>query len=440
MQLWVKNEKAQIIGIALITAIGAEFMIKPFSGEFFRIGLGVGIFLFLLLVNSHLNYLVIGAVTGAFNIVFQTADWLLHTGSIDVLSGLQNNVAAGFYYFVYAYALNRVKSRIGEMPPLLLGALAAGVDLLSNETELLVRGIMLGANPFSLDKIFFLAVVGIIRSYFVIGLYSSVAISQVRTRQAEQEKRLQQMLTVGSGLYGEAFYLKKSMNTIEQITANSFELYQALHQHPSVPAPYSKQALGIAQEIHEVKKDSQRILAGLLKLVDIETVGNMSLTELIRYVARGNQEYGRMLGKRVHIADDIRTSFVTPHYLPLLTVLNNLAANAVEAIEREGRILIQAYEQRGALVFRVTDTGKGIAYEDQEIIFEPGFTTKFNELGVAATGIGLSHVRDIVHHFGGRITVEQDNRIPGAAFLVHLPIDTIRNRGETDASFFRDRG
>jgi two-component system, sensor histidine kinase YcbA len=440
MQLWIKNEKAQIIGIALITAIGAEFMIKPFSGEFFRIGLGVGIFLFLLLVNSHLSYLIIGAVTGAFNIAFQTADWLIHTGSIDVFAGLQNNVAAGFYYFVYAYALNRVKSRMDEMPPLLLGALAAGIDLLSNETELFVGGIMLGSNPFSLDKTFFLTAVGVLRSYFVIGLYSSVAISQVRTRQAEQEKRLQQMLTVGSGLYGEAFYLKKSMNTIEQITANSFELYQSLQQHPSVPAPYSRQALGIAQEIHEVKKDSQRILAGLLKLVDIETVGAMSVTELIRYVARGNVEYGRMLKKRVHIADDIRTSFVTPHYLPLLTVLNNLAANAVEAIEREGRILLQAFEQSGELVFRVTDSGKGIALEDQEIIFEPGFTTKFNELGVAATGIGLSHVRDIVHHFGGRIMVEQDGRTAGAAFLVHLPIDTIRNGGETNASFFRDRG
>ena len=46
MQNVVKNEKLQMMIIALATAIGSEFKINPFSNDFFRIGLGVSIFLF----------------------------------------------------------------------------------------------------------------------------------------------------------------------------------------------------------------------------------------------------------------------------------------------------------------------------------------------------------------------------------------------------------
>ena len=91
------------------------------------------------------------------------------------------------------------------------------------------------------------------RSYFVVGLYSSIIVS-------EQKKHMQEMLEVGSELYAETQYLQKSMNHIEQITASSHDLYRKLKKENL--KELSMQALLIAQEIHEVKKDSQRILSG----------------------------------------------------------------------------------------------------------------------------------------------------------------------------------
>ena len=44
------------------------------------------------------------------------------------------------------------------------------------------------------------------------------------------------------------------------------------------------------------------------------------------------------------------------------------------------------------------------------IIFEPGYTTKFNDHGVAATGIGLSHVQEIIHTLEGRIQIETSEK------------------------------
>ena len=86
---------------------------------------------------------------------------------------------------------------------------------------------------------------------------------------AEQKKRMQEMLGVGSELYAETLYLQKSMNHIEQITASSHDLYRKLKKENL--QKLSVQALLIAQEIHEVKKDSQRILSGLSKITEQKT-------------------------------------------------------------------------------------------------------------------------------------------------------------------------
>ena len=63
--------------------------------------------------------------------------------------------------------------------------------------------------------------VALLRSFFVVGLYSSITVS-------EQKKQMQEMLGVGSELYAETLYLQKSMNHIEQITASSHDLYRKL--------------------------------------------------------------------------------------------------------------------------------------------------------------------------------------------------------------------
>jgi two-component system, sensor histidine kinase YcbA len=418
MHQLIRNERLQMIVVAIVTAIGAEFKINPFHGDFFRIGLGVSTFLIFLLFMRHLPYVKTGIITGVLNAIFQ------------------NSIAAGLYYIVFAFGMSRIQKRMNYFQPLVLGGLVAAIDFISNMTELLMRGIFLGTNTFHLNEWFFLATIAVVRSYFVIGLFSSISVSQMRILHAEQEKRIEQMLNIGTGLYGEVFYLKKSMENIEQITANSFDLYRKLKEDDL--NSYSKQALGVSQQIHEVKKDSQRILAGLLKLYDTEIVVDMNLEEILHFVIKGNQEYSEMLKKKIRIVQEVEANFFTPHYIPLLTVLNNLVSNAVEAIEKKGTIKVQVVEEEKEIIFVVSDSGKGIPEQDNNIIFEPGFATKFNEEGIAATGIGLSHVRDIVHAFGGEIGVESSEKSSGAKFVVRLPISNLKQGGEVDVAFFRD--
>lgn len=86
-------------------------------------------------------------------------------------------------------------------------------------------------------------------------------------------------------------------------------------------------------------------------------------------------------------------------------VFMNLLANACQAIEGDGKIFIQTQLKDSSIQVTIKDTGKGIASEYLEKIFDPGFTTKGVGVG---TGLGLSIAYNIIKDHGGTITVESE--------------------------------
>ncbi|AHV95588.1 ATP-binding protein [Paenibacillus sabinae] len=408
----------QILLVAVITAIAGEFKINPFAGDIFRIGLGSSAFLLFLLLFRHLPFLLTGVVTGVFILLFRTGLDLAVT-DLTVRDSMARHCSAMVYYIVFAVLMSVIKGRVDRFHPLVLGAVAAVIDLLSNEMELLTRLLVLGTTSFRLNEWTYLMAIAMLRTYFTTGLYSSISVSQLRLVQKEQNRRMEQMLGFGSGLYGEVFYLRKSIGTLEQATLDSYELYRSLKDDED--EAHSRRVLHITQQIHEVKKDSQRILAGLTKLVDREVTGDMPLSGILRFTVKSNQKYADMLGKDIMFTRQLTSDYATVSYIPLLTLLNNLTANAVEAIKDKGTIYLNVYEKEDMTVFTVTDSGGGVKERDRELLFEPGFTTKFDEEGVAATGIGLSHVKDIVRLFEGEITVNNAPHAGGAMFKISVP-------------------
>jgi signal transduction histidine kinase len=89
----------------------------------------------------------------------------------------------------------------------------------------------------------------------------------------------------------------------------------------------------------------------------------------------------------------------------LYQVITNLIRNAVDASPADKGIVTVSVERvRQDLKLTVEDHGIGIAPENIERIFEPGFTTKPPGMG---SGIGLAVVREITQNmFGGKIYVD----------------------------------
>src|SRR5205085_4552569 len=93
----------------------------------------------------------------------------------------------------------------------------------------------------------------------------------------------------------------------------------------------------------------------------------------------------------------------------LQQILSNLLSNAIKFTPEGGRVLLKAEAEPSHVLLTVTDTGVGIAPEDQELVFE-----KFRQAGNpltrehAGTGLGLSIVRELAKLLGGEVTLQSE--------------------------------
>jgi PAS domain S-box-containing protein len=139
-----------------------------------------------------------------------------------------------------------------------------------------------------------------------------------------------------------------------------------------------------------------------------------------------------LVGARIHIETAIECEGSAVHADPnqFETALVNLAVNARDAMEGEGRLTLRTWlaselppvrghaGARGAFVaVSVSDTGSGIEPELMGRIFEPFFTTK--EVG-KGTGLGLSQVYGFAKQSGGELHVESKVG-RGSTFTLYLP-------------------
>jgi signal transduction histidine kinase len=101
-------------------------------------------------------------------------------------------------------------------------------------------------------------------------------------------------------------------------------------------------------------------------------------------------------------------------------VLLNLLSNAVKFTPEGGRIALKASQEDGTVKIAVTDTGIGIAPEDQGAIFEEFRQVGSDERKREGTGLGLTLAKKFVELHGGRIWVESEPG-RGSTFTFTLP-------------------
>jgi len=107
----------------------------------------------------------------------------------------------------------------------------------------------------------------------------------------------------------------------------------------------------------------------------------------------------------------------------LLEIFYTLAQNAIQAMDRKGKLIIRANLQfsNGDLplaVITISDTGPGIPEAVLSRLFEPFFTTKPLEEG---NGLGLCLVKSLVKRNGGCVTVSSFQGC-GTTFTLTFPV------------------
>jgi signal transduction histidine kinase len=128
-------------------------------------------------------------------------------------------------------------------------------------------------------------------------------------------------------------------------------------------------------------------------------------------------------GITLHQEIDPRLAQIQGDERKIKQVLLNLLSNAIKFTPDGGRIDVRARAVNGSVEVSVTDTGVGIALEDQEAIFE-----EFRQVGTAAkkvegTGLGLALSRRFIELHGGRIWVQSQVGV-GSTFTCTIPVRT----------------
>ncbi|QHF45611.1 hybrid sensor histidine kinase/response regulator [Pseudomonas sp. S35] len=107
-------------------------------------------------------------------------------------------------------------------------------------------------------------------------------------------------------------------------------------------------------------------------------------------------------------------------------ILNNLLSNAVKFTD-SGRVVLRVKllgreGERVCLQWQVSDTGKGIAHDDQALIFDPFYQTEGNTHVVAGTGLGLPICLRLTHLMNGTLRLVSEPGL-GSSFSLSVPLE-----------------
>jgi signal transduction histidine kinase len=118
-----------------------------------------------------------------------------------------------------------------------------------------------------------------------------------------------------------------------------------------------------------------------------------------------------------HVASDVNEVVADP--LRLKQILLNLLSNAIKYNERDGLVNVRVRGDGNHVLISVRDTGRGIAADQLEHIFNPYFQAAREDQSIG-TGLGLAIIKHLTELHGGTISVESVPQT-GSVFAVRLP-------------------
>ena len=190
----------------------------------------------------------------------------------------------------------------------------------------------------------------------------------------------------------------------------------------------NEQQLGYVEDVLDSGRHLLSLINDILDLSKVEAgrmeldLGDVSLRHALESGVTMQAERAIREGIALGLQLDPDEITIRADERKLRQVVFNLLANAVRFTPSGGRVDVSARVTDGVVEVAVTDTGPGIAAEDQGLIFEefwqvPGHSDKRHE----GTGLGLPLSRRLVELHGGQLWVESIQG-QGSTFRFTLPV------------------
>jgi two-component system, sensor histidine kinase YcbA len=424
---WIANLKIKLpidtLRVFLITGtyILGEIGFFPF-GSTFRLGLGSVFYVLCLYSFPRLTTLMNGCLTGVTVVLIRViVHRTIYNQSIALEKLLLDNAPALLYYFALTAGiiLSRVKDR--KANPIRTSLYFMLFDLIANLLELAFT-----ANFHTNWHSFNVLILGAgVKGLFFLAFIATMELFRQRILREKEREKFQGQLLMGATLYAEGFFLKKIMKEIEEATEKSFHLYQEFSADSQGIGP-EIELLKLAEKIHEIKKDTQRVFSSLDGLIEPNDYTRIDLEEAMNLVIESQQRYALANHKEIEwLASFHFSHFFVENFFPILVVVNNILANGIDAIQSQGKVAVIWHVKDQTLYLHVGNTGSPISQDDRDLIFLPGFTTKYSDSGNASTGIGLTHVQHVLSEAQGTVELSQTyGNVVWTWFHVKLPLNS----------------
>ncbi|WP_202709950.1 ATP-binding protein [Sporosalibacterium faouarense] len=411
--------KMLLIGISI--SLVSEVYINLFSDSF-RVSLSVIIFPLFLLIYKNINIVKTSLITGSTVFIFRSFLLLVSNNNINYI--IRTNYAVILFYVLYGvlFYIMRLRDDDKKLGNLFLGICTC--DFIANLSEIILR--VNSIKDIEIPNVLrILIIIAIIRGFIVTVIINALKYYKLLIVKKEHEERYRNLILMISNLKSEIYFMKKNSDYIENVMRNSYQLYEGISKSKEI-SDMENLALTIAKDVHEIKKDYERVIKGIEALFENEFKYNiMSMKTIMNILEQSTLKMLISEKKDIDLKFQLEEDFKTDKHYALISILRNLINNAIEAvgnIDNKGQITVIQLADEEKYFFRVIDNGIGIKDENKELIFKPGFSTKFNSItGDIYRGLGLALVRDIVkNYFQGNIEVHSNNN-RGTIFEVEIP-------------------
>ena len=181
--------------------------------------------------------------------------------------------------------------------------------------------------------------------------------------------------------------------------------------------------------LHDIMGSGRHLLSLINDILDLSKVeaGRMELEPSEFHLPTALDDACTLVRERasrrniaLRVTVDERIGEVRADERKIKQVMLNLLSNAVKFTPEGGRIEVRAVPSNGSAEVSVSDTGVGIAPEDQAVVFD-----EFRQVGTSTakregTGLGLALSRKFIELHGGKIWVESQVGV-GSTFTFTIP-------------------
>jgi signal transduction histidine kinase/CheY-like chemotaxis protein/ligand-binding sensor domain-containing protein len=226
-----------------------------------------------------------------------------------------------------------------------------------------------------------------------------------------------------------AFELAQSKENLFANLSHEFRTPLTLILGPAKVIETKSDDVTINKNVNLIERNALRLLSiidQILQLAQLKEVQKgPSTAQQVSKVCHGVLQSFEAITREKQLFLKLGNSIDNSWWVPgtqnaLETILNNLLTNAVKYTPAGGNISLDVREQGQWLEFSVSDTGSGIAKNEQNKIFERFTRLENSQNHVPGVGIGLALVKELVDTLGGEISVNSQLN-SGSTFLFTLP-------------------